>query len=167
MYYFELFEVPVSLKVNHAPLLKKYYQLSKTYHPDNFSLQNIEAQEKALQMTTHINAAKLVLDHPQKRLEYVLKEKNILVDDEKYTLPASFLSEMMEINEQLMELAMDEDAGRKEEIKSSIEALSTSLMQTVKPYFEAENLEDISVDYANLKDYYYKQKYLNRLLEKV
>ena len=97
----------------------------------------------------------------------MLKEKNILVDDEKYTLPASFLSEMMEINEQLMELAMDEDASRKEELKSSIEALSTSLMQTVKPYFEAENLEDISVDYAKLKDYYYKQKYLNRLLEKV
>ena len=69
MYYFELFEVPVSLKVNHAALLKKYYQLSKTYHPDNFSLQNIEAQEKALQMTTHINAAKLVLEKTRIRVK--------------------------------------------------------------------------------------------------
>ena len=167
MYYFELFDMPVSLKVNQAAILKKYYQLSKTFHPDNFSLQNDEAQAKALQMTTLINEAKLILDQPQKRLEYILKEKNILIDDEKYTLPAVFLGEMMDINEQLMELAMDEDASKKEQIKTAIESLSKHLMQSVNPYFEAENLDDISVDYTILKDYYYKQKYLNRILEKV
>jgi hypothetical protein len=29
MYYFELFDLPISLKVNKTEILKKYYQLSK------------------------------------------------------------------------------------------------------------------------------------------
>lgn len=58
MYYFELFDTPISLVVDKSALLKKYYTLSKEYHPDNFSLGNELAQEQALNMSAKINEAK-------------------------------------------------------------------------------------------------------------
>ena len=37
MTYFELFEIPVQLKVDVAALSKKFFALSKKYHPDYFA----------------------------------------------------------------------------------------------------------------------------------
>ncbi|MBK7690176.1 MAG: DnaJ domain-containing protein [Bacteroidetes bacterium] len=167
MYYFELFELPISLQVNKAALLKKYYQLSKQYHPDNYSLQDRNAQENALQMSTHINKAKNILDDSYKRLAYILREKNIIEEEEKYPLSPEFLGEMMEINERLMELEFEEDAEAKRNIQVDIDAIVASLDQKVAPIYQVENLETEPVDYLLLKDYYYKLKYLNRILERL
>lgn len=167
MYYFELFDLPVSLKVDKAALLKKYYQLSKQFHPDNFSLQDAEAQEKALQMSAQINKAKTILDDSYKRLAYILQEKKIIEEDEKYQLSPMFLGEMMDINEQLMELEMDENVEAKQKIKMDIDSISAELQQKVDFYYELDNLEADAIDFMPLKDYYYKLKYLNRILERL
>ena len=37
MNYFELFEIPVALKVDKALLARKYFELQKKFHPDFFS----------------------------------------------------------------------------------------------------------------------------------
>ena len=167
MYYFELFDEPVSLQVNKAALLKKYYQLSKQFHPDNYSLQDAAAQEDALQMSTQINRAKNMLDDSYRRLAYILKEKQIIEEDEKYPLSPQFLGEMMDINEQLMELEFDKSEPAIQKIQDEVATISNTLFQDVKAYYEMKNLESENVDYSKLKDYYYKLKYLNRILEKL
>ena len=48
MNYFELFNIPVQLKVNTALLSKKFFELSKKYHPDYFANDNEEVQAEAL-----------------------------------------------------------------------------------------------------------------------
>ena len=58
MDYFELFELPVSLIVDTKDVTKRYYALSKQYHPDNFSLDNADKQAEALEMSAEINQAK-------------------------------------------------------------------------------------------------------------
>lgn len=167
MYYFELFDLPISLKVNKTEILKKYYQLSKQYHPDNYSLQDTSAQENALQMSTHINMAKNILDDSYGRLAYILKEKKIIDEDEKYTLSSEFLGEMMEINEQLMELENEENIEAKQKIKVDLDSIVSALHKKVAHFYEIENLEMESIDYLPLKDYYFKLKYLNRILERL
>ena len=167
MYYFELFDEPVSLQVNKAALLKKYYQLSKQFHPDNYSLQDAAAQEDALEMSTQINRAKNMLDDSYRRLAYILKEKQIIEEDEKYPLSPQFLGEMMDINEQLMELEFDKSEPAIQKIQDEVATISNTLFQDVKAYYEMKNLESENVDYSKLKDYYYKLKYLNRILEKL
>lgn len=151
MYYFELFELPISLQVNKAALLKKYYQLSKQYHPDNYSLQDRNAQENALQMSTHINKAKNILDDSYKRLAYILREKNIIEEEEKYPLSPEFLGEMMEINERLMELEFEEDAEAKRNIQVDIDAIVASLDQKVAPIYQVENLRTKPINYLTFE----------------
>jgi molecular chaperone HscB len=167
MYYFELFELPVSLKADKASVLKKYYLLSRQFHPDRFSLQPAEAQDKALQISTEINQAKNMLDDPYLRLAYILKEKQLISENEKYTLPALFLGEMMDINEKIMDLELEESASEKEQLKAEIDAVKADLYGEVKMYFEMDELEADQDDFAKLKDYYYKLKYVNRILEKL
>lgn len=165
MEYFDLFELPISLRVHKDEVLKKYYALCKTYHPDRFGLNSIEEREKALQMTSRINLAKQVLDDPYKRLEYILKEKEVIQAEEKYELPAAFLMEMMELNESWME--EDAEGDKKEGIQNEIRSFEEGLEQDVSEYFKAERLELTVEAGQKLRAYYYKRKYLDRLKEQM
>lgn len=167
MYYFELFEIPISLKVNKSEILKKYYQLSKKYHPDNFTLENEESQVLAEKMSAQINEAKKILDDAYLRLAYILKEKNIIDADEKYTLSPMFLGEMMDINEALMDIEMNEPKSEYNQIKNKISTIENDIYQPIKKYFDMDILNVSQEEFLQLKDFYFKQKYLNRIKEKL
>jgi len=167
MNYFELYELPVSLKVDKAAVTKKYYTLSKTFHPDNFSLSDATKQSAAVEKTAHINMARKVLNNAHKRLAYLLKEKGIVVAEEKYKLSPLFLGQMMEINEALMELQFEADDTNKEKVKAQVELAIDKLHSEVAIYFDAEELLLDDTNSVQLKDYYYKKKYLDRIKEKL
>lgn len=167
MNYFTLYEIPVSLKVNDAAILKKYYQLSKQYHPDHFTLEDLTMQQESERMSAVINEARKVLENPVKRLEYILKEQGIIEEDEKYTLSAEFLGDMMELNEQLMEIEMTENVEQLQSIKDELSKQETFLFEEVKPLFEQDELQLNASEAAQLKDYFYKKKYLQRITERV
>ncbi|MCF8293120.1 MAG: Fe-S protein assembly co-chaperone HscB [Chitinophagaceae bacterium] len=167
MNYFTLFDMPVSLKVDQAALLKKYYALSKRYHPDNFTLSDVASQEESEQMTAKINEAKKILDSPYRRLEYILRQQQIIFDDEKYTLPAMFLGAMMDINEELMELEVAQDEIRSAAVRKLIEAMEDDVYGEVSSLFERNELVLSAHESSVLKDYYYKKKYLQRIRERL
>ncbi|HOZ51905.1 MAG TPA: iron-sulfur cluster co-chaperone HscB C-terminal domain-containing protein [Chitinophagaceae bacterium] len=167
MNYFNLFNIPVSLKVDSASLLKQYYVLSKQYHPDNFTLSDDIKKDNAELMTAMINEAKKILDSPYKRLEYILKEKNIIESDEKFALPPAFLAEMMDINEQLMELEFEKDDEKMLMIKKEIAAMETSIFKEVAHLFDQDYLSFTDQEAELLKLYYYKKKYLQRIGERL
>lgn len=167
MEYFELFDLPVSLIVDTKAVTKKYYELSKRYHPDNFSLDDADKQDQALEMSSKINKAKKVLSNAHARLAYILKEKQFVLADEKYKLPPIFLGEMMDINEELMELQFDPNPASKEKIASEVALQTEKLFEQVAGFFEATELEISDDNGPILKDYYYKKKYLDRIQEKL
>lgn len=167
MYYFELFNIPVSLKVDKNIILKKYYQLSKENHPDNFSLSEEKVQTNSLEISSKINEAKKVLENENKRLEYILQHKGIINNEEKQSLAPEFLGEMMNINEKIMELEFDENMDLKNEILSEIKEKETKLFEAVKHFYEMEVLNIFDEDFIRLKEYYYKKKYLSRILERL
>ncbi len=162
MDYFELFELPVSLKADNAVVLKKYYALSRQFHPDRFSLQDTAAQNEALTMSAHVNEAKGILDDPYKRLAYILREQNMLEQEEKYALPPIFLAQMMDINEQLMENPSDD---QKQKIKALVQEIADDIFSEVSSFFEQDILDCSAEVLQKLKDYYFKKKYLNRIVE--
>ena len=63
-----------------------------------------EKQQEILELSTINNKAWQTLSDPAKRLEYILRQHELLVDGAKPALPADFLMEMMDINERLMEI---------------------------------------------------------------
>jgi molecular chaperone HscB len=87
MNYFELFELPVTLKVNTAILSRKFFELSKKYHPDYFINEEGQAQAEALEKSAQLNKAWKTFQNPDETIKYVLQLKGLLEEEEKYELP--------------------------------------------------------------------------------
>ncbi len=165
MNYFELFEIPVQLKVNTAALSKKFFALSKQFHPDYFANESSDMQNEMLEKSALLNKAWKTFQSTDATIKYVLEQKGLLEEEEKYDLPPSFLMEIMEINELLMD---SDEPGTKEEIKFSITNLENEIYAPVKE--TVENYKDDTSSEKELlqvKEYYYKKKYLDRLLREL
>lgn len=157
MNYFELFEIPVSLSIDKSVVTKKYVDLQKKYHPDFYTQENELAQEEALEKSSAINKAMKVFKNPDATLKYVLELKGLIEDEEKYPLPPDFLMEVMELNENLDENSI-----------SAIETFEKNIYSDVAGIIE--NYSDAAVtneQLLKLKEYYYKKKYLQRILERL
>ncbi len=161
MTYFELFEIPVQLKVNTASLSKKFFALSKKFHPDYFANENEEAQAEALEKSALLNKAWKTFQNPDSTIKYVLQESGLLEEEEKYELPPAFLMEVLDINEQLMDAG---DEPVKDSLQLTIKDLQTNIYEPVKEIVESYQ-EGITTkeELLQVKEYYYKKKYLDRI----
>ncbi|MEN9599024.1 MAG: hypothetical protein RL596_1335, partial [Bacteroidota bacterium] len=101
---FELYNIPLSFTPNLAQVKKTFYVLSKQYHPD-FAGDSSEAEkQELLEKSAMINTALKIFQSKDLLIKYILQEKGLLEEEEKYNLDPSFLMEVMELNEQVMEL---------------------------------------------------------------
>jgi len=57
MNYFELFDLPVQLKVDRHGLPSKFFELSRKYHPDFFVNGTEEEKASALELSAMLNKA--------------------------------------------------------------------------------------------------------------
>ena len=157
MNYFELFEMPVTLEIDPGKLAKKYFELQKKYHPDFYTQASEYEQEEALEISSQLNKALKVFKDRDETIKYVLQLKGLLEEEEKYQLPPDFLLEMMELNEELS----DESAAR-------IASIEKELYSEVGSIIENYNDERIrEQELQKLKAYYYKKKYLKRILDRL
>jgi molecular chaperone HscB len=159
MNYYELFELEESPVVNKQLISKKYFALQKENHPDFFTNELEVDKENALELSAAINKAFNIFSNKEKTIEYFLQLKGVIVADEKYNLPPDFLMEMMELNEEI-----DEKLDVKNKIASFEENLSESIASLLMP--ENSTLLDEN-GLQKLKEYYYKKKYLKRILERL
>ena len=156
MNYFELFDIPVSLKVDKSKLAKKYFELQKRYHPDFFTQADEEGQAAALEKSSSINKALKLLQSQDETIKYLLELKGLLAADEKYQLPPDFLMEMMDLNENLSA-----------DSTTSIIEIETGLYDEVKYIIEGYNDSTSNEALQKVKAYYFKKKYVQRILERL
>jgi molecular chaperone HscB len=168
MNYFEFYNLPISFELDEKQLRQLFLKKSKQYHPDFYTLESEEKQAEILELSTLNNEAYKLLKDPNKRLKYVLELKGLLGDPKTNALPQSFLMEMMEVNEQVMELQFDYDAAAHQQLQQDLEKAKTALKNTVQALLE--NYEDATAqdeDLLAIRDYYYKNQYLKRLEENI
>lgn len=168
MNYFELYDLPVSFHPDQNVVKQQFYALSKKYHPDFYINESAEKQEEVLELSTLNNKAFQVLKDPQKVLQYVLTLKEVIAEGENYTLPQSFLMEMMDVNEAIMDLQFDPDPEKTAEIKRQITDFAKNLEQELAQHtqgFDTLDAEQQATQLAKIKDIHYRSKYLHRLQE--
>lgn len=162
MTYFEIFGLPVQLKVDKAGLPKRFFELSRKFHPDFYANATPSEQQRALEITANLNKAFKTFQNEDDTIKYVLQLKGLLEEEEKYQLPADFLMEVLEINEQLMDATDDPDL--KSNLQLAIDNLQLTIYSPVKDIIE--NYEDnvtTEKELLQVKEYYYKKKYLHRI----
>jgi molecular chaperone HscB len=165
MNYFDFYGIPEAFQLNEGAVKKKFYELSKLYHPDFYANESEEKQQEILELSTLNNKAYQTLSNPAKRLEYILRLHELVSEGAKPQLPSDFLMEMMDINERIMEVDSAHELGS---ITGEVLAIEGDMN---------EKLEILTVDYTTLDDtakesrlneiadIYFRQKYLLRIKE--
>lgn len=159
MNYFELYDIAVSLRPDAQLVKQKFFELSRRYHPDFFTREGEDAQAEALEKSAAVNKAFKIFNDPELTIQYVLQEKGLLEPEEKYQLPADFLMEMMELNEGASE-------GDPASVRSQVASLQNEIYEPVRSIIE--NYQEgvtSQKELLQVKEYYFKKKYLNRILE--
>jgi molecular chaperone HscB len=165
MNHFELYGIPVSLHPDTHQLKQTFYALSRKYHPDFFSRENEFDQAEALEKSSQVNKAFKIFQSREETIKYVLQLKGLLEEEEKYSLPPDFLMEVMDLNEQLMDAKMEQDIVSTNKIKAAIAALGEEIYAPVREIVEGyEDGKTGETELLKVKEYYYKKKYLNRIL---
>ncbi len=168
MNFFDLFDIEKDLKIDKAGLKKTFYALNKKYHPDFHTQQDEEGQWDSMDMTMQINEGLKVLSDIDLRIKYILKIKEVNMDEKLNALPQSFLMEMMDINEALMDAKMEGDEAGIVNAKAGIEAFMNTLAQSFESLKKRFIFDQVSVeDLEELKMIYFKRKYLKRLKQQI
>lgn len=168
MNYFELYGIPVQMKPDNKLVRSKFYELSRQYHPDFFSQSTSAEQAEALSKSSEINKAFKTFQSPDETIRYVLQLHGMALDEEKFNLDPMFLAEVMDINEQLMDLEGEADSLKIAQTEEMAKQLQNELYTDVAAIIENYNHERIKkTELEQVKEYYYKKKYLQRILDRI
>lgn len=164
--YFDFYGLEEAFFIDESELKRLYFQKSKEFHPD-FHRNDNEKYAKALEQSSLNNSAYNVLKSFNSRLKYIL-ERNKVLSESKNAIPQSFLMEMMEVNEGVMDLQMDYEAAKAKTIVTEVneiqENLESDLNRLAKHADAAEKSERKEL-LEKLKELYLKQKYVLRIKE--
>lgn len=167
MTHFDLFDIPLSFFPDQLLIRKKFYELSRLYHPDLQSENTEHTQSELLQKSSDLNAAYKTLSSFNRLVPYVLRIKGVLNDEDKAAVSSQFLMEMMDVNESLMEAKMEEDAERLQSIAFEVKEIHEEIIQTWNQLcHDFDQSSDLGL-LDKIKDYYLRNKYLERLEEQL
>jgi molecular chaperone HscB len=111
--FFRFFGLEQKLRVDAETLQKRFYELSKQWHPDRFSRKSAAEQAEALDATSLLNDGYRTLRDPVKRAEYLLKEEGFPIGEQRSKdVPPELLEEVFELNMTLEELRAGDSEAR-------------------------------------------------------
>jgi molecular chaperone HscB len=131
--YFAVFGLERRLVIDEASLQKKFYELSRQFHPDRFASRPPAEQTYALDFTALLNDGYRVLRDPVRRAEYLLKLEGFDIGEQRSKdVPPELLEEVFELNMMLesapgrdeLEQARTKFAGMQSECDGEIAALA-------------------------------------------
>jgi molecular chaperone HscB len=111
--FYEFFGFDRKLKLDSDALQKRFYELSRQWHPDRFSRKSASEQAQALEATSILNDGFRTLRDPVKRAEYLLKEEGFPIGEQRSKdVPPELLEEVFELNMMLEELKSGDESAR-------------------------------------------------------
>ena len=111
--FYEFFGIERKLTVDSSALQKRFYELSRNWHPDRFSRKSAAEQAEALEATAIVNDGYRTLRDPVRRAEYLLTEEGYPIGEQRSKdVPPELLEEVFELNMALEELRGGDDSAR-------------------------------------------------------
>ena len=136
--YFAFFSLEPKLVVDSDVLQKRFYELSRQWHPDRFSRKGADEQAQALEATSILNDGYRTLKDPVKRAEYLLTEEGFPIGEQRSKdVPPELLEEVFELNMALEELKSGDESARPqlEEAKRNFINLQTEIDRELDTLF--------------------------------
>ena len=163
MKYFEIFGLKPILDIDLRLLKRKYFELSRSAHPDFFTKESVEKQMEAMETSSMINKAYNTLKDETKRIKYVLDSKALLPEDANLVMPPEFLMEMMDLHENIDAAKQRNSSSVIQQLQADIQNRSNLLRSSVQALFQADFTDYEAAQWESLRDYYLKLRYIQRL----
>ncbi|XP_061673101.1 iron-sulfur cluster co-chaperone protein HscB isoform X2 [Syngnathoides biaculeatus] len=127
--FFNIMDCEDTFVLDMHKLQKRYLELQRSLHPDNFSQKSAEEQEYSAHQSALVNKAYQTLLKPLSRGLYMLELKGMRIDEGTHSgVDAEFLMELMEINEALEQAETPEEADRiSQDTKGKLKGLTAQI----------------------------------------
>ena len=168
MTYFEFFEIPPTLSIDLKDLEKRFYALSRKWHPDMFARKTAAEQDMALQATALLNDGYRVLRDSVQRALYVLKLEGFDVGEQgTKDVPAELLEEVFELNMAIEELKDGDESARPqlEAARERFEGMKLALDEELATQFSAWDAGHDRALLTEVRQLLNRRKYITNLIQ--
>lgn len=149
--YFTCLGFPRRLTLDPKKLEAKFYELSRTFHPDFYQTKSPAEQTISLGNAAVLNTAYRTLRDPIQRAEYLLGLEAGSVKDIRTSPPADLFEEILELQDTLEEYRSSErDSQDSHKLRTALEAEQRTLEQR-KQEMEAQ-LQQLFTEWDRLQD---------------
>ncbi|MBK8700014.1 MAG: hypothetical protein IPN29_10985 [Saprospiraceae bacterium] len=153
--------------MNRSKLKSVFIEKSRLYHPD--LQQGVESDGDTLELSALTNKAFLTLNDELSAFKYLLSLYVMDTTSSAHMLSASFLSEMMELNEEAMEARLNSDSQAIEQMTRLLDEkqafMRSQLNSVVQGYHYLLPLKEKTILLKEIQSYCIHVNYLKRLKE--
>ena len=149
--YFTCLGFPRRLTLDPQKLEAKFYELSRTFHPDFYQTKSSAEQTISLGNAAVLNTAYRTLRDPIQRAEYLLALEAGSVKDIRTSPPADLFEEILELQDTLEEYrASDRDSDQGHRLRAALQTEQETLERR-KHEMESQ-LQQLFTDWDRLQD---------------
>ena len=149
--YFTCLGFPRRLLLDPKQLEAKFYEMSRTFHPDFYQTKSPAEQTISLGNAAVLNTAYRTLRDPIQRAEYLLGLEAGSVKDIRTSPPADLFEEILELQDTLEEYrASERDSPEGRELRAALETEQRALDQR-KQEMETQ-LQQLFTEWDQLQD---------------
>lgn len=165
--YFRFYGFEPEFEIDEKLLREKYLQINRDFHPDFFAL-NPEKQQEALEISSYNNDAFKTLETFEKRVAYYLSLYGLYDKESKAELPPDFLMEVIDLNEEVADAKMEDNAEAINAVKNKLADLMQNCIAELKKMgSQLKGNSKREVLHQEAKTEFQKYKYFSRLLSKI
>lgn len=145
--YFSALGLPRKLAIDLQDLERRYYELSRRFHPDFFQTAPPRERLTSLENSALVNKAYRTLRDPLARAEYLVKLERGAGTEIQTEAPRALFEEILELNELLSDYKLGDSAERlalrsqlvekDHELRAEFEALEQHLTNDLFPRWDA------------------------------
>jgi molecular chaperone HscB len=163
MTYYEFLDLPRKLALDPKELERRFYALSRQYHPDMHARKSPPERLEAEENTALLNNAYRALRDPITRAEYLLKLEGFDIGEHgSKDVPPELLEEVFELN-----MALEEaDAPQIDAARERFEGMRGELDREMQQKFEEWDRTGSSDTLAAIRGLLNRRKYIGNLIDK-
>ena len=161
MDYYRALDIETKLALDTNALQRRFYDLSRQWHPDRFTTKSHVEQREALEKTALLNDAFRTLRDPVLRGEYVLAQHNLEASGQRgHDVPAALLEEVLELNEALAEADKQQIERLLPQFRGTLDGIDVKLNEQFLAWDAANSPETLKPIRATLN----QRKYIANLV---
>ena len=161
--YYDFFEIPHQLSLDPQDLEKRFYALSRKWHPDRFARASAEERQAAIDASAVLNDGYRTLRDPILRAQFLLKENGFDIGEQQSKdTPPELLEEVFELNMALEEADETAIAGARKRFEAMRAEVDAELLGQFAQYDRGQDRETL----ANVRSLLNRRKYIQNLVHK-